>query len=127
MIRAGRHLALLLACVSIAGCTQTAGLQPGLGFAAAPEAETSKELDAADQRAVQDAQYRALESGRTGAPVAWRNPGSGHSGEVTPGATYHVNAYECRDYTSTVTLGGQRQSSRATACKQPDGTWRPVT
>lgn len=111
----------------MAGCAQTTGPQPNLGYAAAPGPEAKAVLDAADQRAFADAEFRALDSGASGAPVAWRNPGTGHSGEVTPGDSYHVNTRECRGFTSTVNLGGQPQTSRATACKQPDGTWRPVT
>lgn len=32
----------------------------------------------------------------------------------------------CREYQSTVTVGGQVQPSFGTACLQPDGTWRIV-
>jgi hypothetical protein len=32
----------------------------------------------------------------------------------------------CREYQSTVTVGGQPQPSYGTACLQPDGTWRVV-
>lgn len=30
----------------------------------------------------------------------------------------------CREYQSTVTVGGVRQPSYGTACRMPDGTWR---
>jgi hypothetical protein len=33
---------------------------------------------------------------------------------------------ECREYESTMTVGGQPQSVVGTACRQPDGTWRIV-
>jgi surface antigen len=84
------------------------------------------QLDAADQRAAQEASYRALETGQTGTPVSWRNANSGHYGEVTPGPSYRVNAYNCRDYTQTIYIDGRPQMARGTACKQPDGTWKPV-
>ena len=86
-----------------------------------------RQLDEADQRALYDAQYRALEYGNPGRPVAWRNPGSGHYGEVVPGPGYKVNAYDCRDYTHTIYISGQPQVARGTACRQPDGTWKPVS
>ena len=89
--------------------------------------EIGRQLDEADQRAFYDAQYKALEYGNPGAPVAWRNPNSGHYGDVVPGPGYKVNASSCRDYTSTIYIGGQPQVARGTACRQPDGTWTPVT
>ncbi len=30
----------------------------------------------------------------------------------------------CREYTSAVGIGGQRESSYGTACLQPDGAWK---
>lgn len=88
--------------------------------------EIGRQLDEADQRALYEAQYRALEYGNPGTPVAWQNPGSGHYGEVVPGAGYKVNAYNCRDYTNTIFIDGQPQVARGTACREPDGTWKPV-
>lgn len=32
----------------------------------------------------------------------------------------------CREYQTTVMVGGQPQSSYGTACRMPDGTWRIV-
>jgi surface antigen len=89
--------------------------------------QIGRQLDEADQRALYDAQYRALEYGNPGTPVAWKNPGSGHHGEVVPGPGYKVNAYDCRDYTHTIYISGQPQVARGTACRQPDGTWKPVS
>ena len=89
--------------------------------------EIGRQLDQADQRALYDAQYRALEYGNPGTPVGWKNPNSGHYGEVVPGPGYKVNAYDCRDYTHTIYISGQPQVARGTACRQPDGTWKPVT
>lgn len=83
------------------------------------------ELDAADQRRAVDAQYRALEYGRTGAPVEWRG-GRGRYGDVVAGSPYRVNDYNCRDYTHTIYIDGRPEVARGTACKQPDGTWRVV-
>ena len=46
--------------------------------------EIGRQLDEADQRALYDAQYKALEYGNPGTPVAWNNPNSGHRGEIVP-------------------------------------------
>ena len=88
--------------------------------------EIGRRLDEADQRALYDAQHKALEFGNPGAPVAWSNPKSGHRGEVVPGPGYKVNAFNCRDYTNTIFIDGQPQVARGTACRQPDGTWKPI-
>jgi surface antigen len=89
--------------------------------------EIGRRLDEADQRALYDAQYRALEYGNPGAPVGWKNASSGHYGEVVPGQGYKVNAHDCRDYTHTIYIGGQPEVARGTACRQPDGTWKPIS
>src|SRR5262245_51721910 len=43
-------------------------------------------LDDEDKQRAYAAQVQALESGQTGAPVAWRNPDSGRYGSIVPGA-----------------------------------------
>lgn len=88
--------------------------------------EIGRRLDEADQRALYNAQHNALEFGNPGTPVAWKNPNSGRHGEVVPGPGYKVNEFNCRDYTNTIFIDGQPQVARGTACRQPDGTWKPV-
>ncbi len=83
------------------------------------------ELDAADRRAAMEAEYRALEYGRTGAPVQWRGR-EGRYGDVVAGAQYRVNDFNCRDYTHTIYIDGRPQVARGTACREPSGSWRPV-
>lgn len=85
-----------------------------------------KELDEADQRRAYEAEYEALEYGRPGAPVEWRGERSGRRGEIVPGQRYRVNEYDCRDYTHRIWIEGEPEVARGTACRQPDGTWRPV-
>ena len=89
------------------------GSQIGLGLAAA------------ERRTALDTEYRALELGRTGAPVAWRGR-SGARGEVVAGPLYQINDYDCRDYTHTITIAGEVEAARGTACRRPNGNWRPV-
>jgi len=84
-------------------------------------------LDDDDKRRAYAAQMRALETGPSGAPVAWRNPDSGRYGNVVPGPVYQVNAAPCRQYTHTVYIDGQPQSQRGSACRNPDGTWATVS
>ena len=90
-------------------------------------ANIGRSLDEADRQAALEAEYRALEDGPSGRAVAWDNPDSGHRGEVIPGPAYEVNSLNCRDYAHTIFVDGQTETLRGTACRQPDGTWRPVT
>jgi surface antigen len=68
----------------------------------------------------------ALESNRTGAPTAWRNPDTGYAYTVTPTRTYDTPAGPCREFETVADLGGRREVVRGTACRQPDGTWRAM-
>ena len=68
--------------------------------------EIGADLDAADRRMAADAEYRALEFGRTGAPVGWHGR-SGRYGDVVAGSSYRVNDYNCRDYTHTIYIDGR--------------------
>jgi surface antigen len=83
-------------------------------------------LDDEDRKRAYAAQMQALESGPSGAPVAWRNPDSGRYGNVVPGPAYQANGGTCRQFTHTVYIDGKPQSERGTACRNPDGTWRAV-
>jgi surface antigen len=85
-------------------------------------------LDAADRQRANTAATQALESVPSGQSVAWRNPDSGNAGSVTPVRTYQTSTGQyCREYTQTITIGGEKHQSYGTACRQPDGTWRIVS
>ncbi|MDQ0315130.1 RT0821/Lpp0805 family surface protein [Amorphus orientalis] len=80
-----------------------------------------------DRRVALSAEFRALERTPAGAAISWSNPQTEHSGEVLPGPAYQVNAQRCRDYTHTVTAGGEPMRFQATACRAPEGDWLIVT
>ena len=83
-------------------------------------------MDDEDKRRAYAAQVQALESGPSGAPVAWRNPDSGRYGSVVPGPAYQSNNMNCRHYTHTIYIDGRPQTMRGQACRNPDGTWQAV-
>jgi surface antigen len=83
-------------------------------------------LDDEDRRRAYAAQMQALESGPSGAPVAWRNPDDGRYGNVVPGPAYQANGGTCRQYTETIYVDGNPQVARGTACRNPDGTWTAI-
>ena len=84
------------------------------------------DLDERDRQLAEAAQYRALEQGQPGDAVPWNNPTSQRRGQIVPGNPYQQGGYHCRPFTHTIYIGGQPQTSRGTACRQPDGTWRTV-
>ncbi|MEO6014362.1 MAG: hypothetical protein ABIQ30_12375 [Devosia sp.] len=68
------------------------------------------------------AQFNALQFGRVGAPRNWVGD-NGQSGAVTVGPYVRVNLIDCRDFTHTVTAGGQSYAKKGTACREADGSW----
>jgi surface antigen len=133
-IRRGLPPFLALLGLTLAGCSQTLGglNASALGYSATGSPTTGavtgaigRELTVADQRAIRDAEYRALQLGKTGVPVAWRGS-RGHYGEIVPGASYRVNTFDCRDYVHTITVGEHSESGHTTACRQPNGAWGAI-
>lgn len=84
-------------------------------------------LDDEDRQRAYAAQMQALETGPSGAPVTWRNPDSGRYGTVVPGPAYQQGPATCRQYSHTIYIDGRPQAARGTACRNPDGTWTPVS
>ena len=89
-------------------------------------APTAKDFDDKDKSLSTEAITAALQVGEVGKPTNWRNPETGHSGQITPGPVYSVNDYACRDYVHTFVSGDRHETVRATACRQPDGSWRAL-
>lgn len=84
-------------------------------------------LDKADIAAYNQTSQTALETGRSGQAVAWRNPDSGNSGTITPVNTYQNNAGQyCREYNQSVKVGGKTENAYGRACRQSDGSWKIV-
>ncbi|MEO1282337.1 MAG: RT0821/Lpp0805 family surface protein [Pseudomonadota bacterium] len=84
-------------------------------------------LDEQDRRYAQTAEYSALEKGESGRPVSWRNPDSGHYGEVVPRESYNRGGRPCRNFEHTVYIGGRPETMRGRACRNADGTWTNVS
>lgn len=82
-------------------------------------------MDEQDRQMNYRATQQSLEYNRIGQEYSWNNPDSGHYGTVVPTKTY-TSSYGsyCREYTTTVNIGGKAQKAYGTACRQPDGTWQ---
>lgn len=80
-------------------------------------------LNDEDRRLAYEAQLDALDRGSPGAPVPWRNPASGHYGNIVPGPSYDQKGAKCRGFSHTVTVSGELETARGTACRTPEGGW----
>jgi surface antigen len=88
--------------------------------------EVGKSLDKADQAYAEQASRQA-QTAPIGDTITWNNPESGNSGTYTPVRDGYDNTGNyCREYQTTVTVGGQVQEAYGTACRQPDGSWMVV-
>ena len=87
--------------------------------------EIGKSLDKADRLYAQQAQKKAY-AAPIGETIAWNNPDSGNSGSFTPtrDGTNKATGEYCREYQTTVNVGGRTEEAYGTACRQPDGSWR---
>jgi surface antigen len=129
---ANRFVALALVATSIAACTASSGPKEAGGsvIGAAVGGLVGNRIGAAlddeDKRRAYAAEIQALATGPSGAPVAWRNPDSGHYGDVVPGPAYQADGATCRQFTQTVYVDGTPQLDHGTGCRNPDGTWTRV-
>lgn len=129
--------AVVTAALALSGCSLTAR---GEGAGVKPDAPkggmtsglagftVGKSLSAADRRLALEAEYKALEYTPGGKPVSWKTAGrSSISGDVVAAQPYRVGSQNCRQYSHTVFDDGQAQTARGTACRNPDGTWTPLS
>ena len=86
----------------------------------------ANQLNAADRRQALEAEYRALEYSPAGKAVSWSGSGS-NSGDVTAAQPYQVGSQNCRQYSHSFIIDGSQQTFRGTACRNPDGSWTPLT
>ena len=125
MTRTTRTLgAMALLVTTMTGCADvgTKTMVGGLGGAA------GNYLDQRDRQLAAKAAQSALETAPSGTTTAWKNPDNGNSGAVTPKRTYQTASGQyCREYTQTINVGGKKQTSYGTACRQPDGQWKIVS
>lgn len=109
------------------GNGQLVGVAVGTLLGAGIGHSVGASLDRADMTYYNQTQQRALETMQPGGSLPWNNPQSGNSGTITPSAYYQNNSGQyCREYSQTITVGGQVERGYGTACRQPDGQWQIV-
>ncbi len=85
-------------------------------------------LDSTEQQAMAETFQHALEYNRTNEASAWVNPDTERTGSVVPVGTYQTSVGQyCREFITTIFIGGQEELAYGTACRQPDGTWMIVS
>ena len=85
-----------------------------------------KELDEADRLAVERSAHQALEYQPDGYRENWRNPNTGNHGYTEPTRTWQnpQTGEYCREYQTTIIVGGKKENAYGTACRKPDGAWK---
>ncbi len=88
--------------------------------------QIGQSLDKTDVEYARRAQEQSYAS-PIGQQITWNNPQSGNAGTITPrrDGTDAAGNY-CREYQTTVTVGGKTEQAYGTACRQPDGTWKVI-
>jgi surface antigen len=135
-----RIVAAALGCVALAACAGDPGLSttptsggPNAFTGSVPPTTANPTpipvtaaLDPRDRPAASAAHLRALQYGEPGAPVAWRNPETGHHGTIVPGPAYQSNGQTCREFSHTVYVDSRPLTGRGSSCRNGDGTWTPL-
>jgi surface antigen len=105
----------------------TAIMAGALAGASAAWAQDAERLAGPEQMAMADTLQYALENNPTDQASDWVNPDTGHGGAVTPVRTYtDAEGRPCREFTTTIIIGGREEQGYGTACRQPDGSWQIV-
>ena len=105
---------------------QVADARASTDVAAFIDAGALSSMSANSRNQAAGAQFNALQFGRPGAPRNWQGD-NGVSGAVVVGPYVRVNSIDCRDFTHTVTAGGQTFSKKGMACRELDGRWGVVS
>ena len=86
-----------------------------------------RKLTLNERKQAVSAEFEALEYSPAGETVNWGNQFFGNSGVVVASKTYDVGSSNCRQYVHTLQIKGKSETVKATACKEQDGTWVPLT
>lgn len=81
------------------------------------------DLNAEDRQLAVNAEYKALEYGKVGVNSQWVSGDGSTSGKVVAAQPYRVGSQDCRQYSHEILVGGVPKRSRATACRNNDGSW----
>jgi surface antigen len=110
------------------GSGRVAAVIAGAALGALAGNQIGASLDDHDRERARHTTQRALEEAPTGEQTSWRNPDTGNHGTTTPTRTYtDERGQPCREYQTTVTVGGRQEQAYGTACRDAAGNWRIVS
>jgi len=89
--------------------------------------DIGRNLPERDRRKALEAEYKALEYTPGGTAVAWQSDNGRTGGQVVAAQPYRVGSQDCRQYSHRITDGARQAEARGTACRNPDGSWTPLT
>ena len=89
--------------------------------------EIGRQMSTRERGIAADAEYRALEYGRSGSTTAWGYPAMNHRGSIVPGHPYKKGDQYCRSYTHTINRGNSPEIVKGVACREDNGTWRGIS
>ncbi len=71
---------------------------------------------------------QTLETQPTGQTTQWKNPDTQTAYAVTPTKTYQQRDTQryCREYSTEVIIGGEKEKAYGTACRRDDGAWEII-
>ena len=82
-------------------------------------------LDERDRLLLGQTFQNTLENAPTNEVGSWNNPNTGNSGTVTPTQTMmSATNQPCREFQTTVSIGGELTQAYGTACRNSDGSWK---
>ena len=96
----------------------------GIGLGAMIGQSIGQQLDERDKYLMAQTFEFTMEKAPTNHKSQWENPDSGHGGTVTPTRTFDTGTGPCREFTTTVSIGGHTEEAYGTACRQADGSWK---
>ena len=96
----------------------------GIGLGAMVGSSIGQQLDERDRILMGQTFNHTMEKAPINATGQWQNPDTGHGGSVTPTRTFETESGPCREFTQTVSIGGQMEEAYGTACRQADGSWK---
>ena len=107
---------LMLSSVSSLAQPLSAGILSG---------DLGQSLDRTSMNRAIQAEYIALEKGRSGSPVMWKGLLE-ISGKVIPQQPYQVGSSDCRRYEHILQDGETEKRATGTACRDDNGSWVPL-
>jgi surface antigen len=102
-----------------------ADVSGSISHVAPKPAAAATKVSEADLAYARAAAADALEGGRKGNSVPWRNPQTGVGGNITPlAAAYSEGGQSCRNFLASYVNGGAQAWLQGSACRSARGEWQ---